>query len=82
MRHVSEYRLRVADRLGLVFRLTSIPSVEPYRLNVGDEVTIESLTSEDVQRLVIIQPDGTVTLRLLGQVHIAGRAIEDVAQRP
>ena len=78
MRHVSEYRLRVADRLGLVFRLTSIPSVEPYRLNVGDEVTIESLTSEDVQRSVIIQPDGTVTLRLLGQVHIAGRAIEDV----
>ncbi|HVU88286.1 MAG TPA: polysaccharide biosynthesis/export family protein [Pirellulales bacterium] len=80
MRHVPEYRLRVADRLGLVFRLTTIPSAEPYELSVGDEVTIESLTSDDVQRSVIIQPDGTVTLRLLGQVQLAGRTIEEVRQ--
>ncbi len=78
MRHVSEYRLRVADRLGLVFRLTTVPSPEPYELSVGDEVTVESLTSDDVQRSVIIQPDGTVTLRLLGQVLMAGRTIDEV----
>ncbi len=78
MRHVPEYRLRVGDQLGLVFRLTTIPSVQPYQLTVGDEVTIESLTSDDVQRSVIIQPDGTITLRLLGQVKVAGRSIEEV----
>lgn len=78
MRHVPEYRLRVNDRMALVFRLTTIPSAQPYQLSVGDEITIESLTSDDVQRSVIIQPDGTVTLRLLGQVRVAGRSIEDV----
>ena len=78
MRHVPEYRLRVGDRLGLVFRLTTIPSTAPYQLTVGDEVTIESLTSDDVQRSVIIQPDGTITLRLLGQVKVAGRTVEEV----
>jgi len=78
MRHVPEYRLRVNDRLSLVFRLTTIPSAQPYTLTVGDEVMIESLTSEDVQRSVLIQPDGTITLRLLGQVRVAGRSIEEV----
>jgi len=77
-RHVPEYRLRVNDKLALVFRLTTIPSALPYRLTVGDEITVESLTSEDVQRSVAIQPDGTVTLRLLGQVRVAGRTVEDV----
>ncbi|HEY4312727.1 MAG TPA: polysaccharide biosynthesis/export family protein [Pirellulales bacterium] len=80
MRHVPEYRLRVGDRLGLVFRLTTIPSTTPYLLTVGDEVTIESLTSDDVQRSVVIQPDGTITLRLLGQVRVAGRSIDEVRQ--
>jgi polysaccharide export outer membrane protein len=78
MRHVPEYRLRVGDRLGLVFRLTTIPSADAYQLTVGDEVTVESLTSDDVQRSVIIQPDGTITLRLLGQVKVANRSVEEV----
>ena len=78
MRHVPEYRLRVGDHLALVFRLTTIPSAAAYRLTVGDEVTIESLTSDDVQRSVIIQPDGTITLRLLGQVKVADRTVEEV----
>ncbi|MES1213039.1 MAG: polysaccharide biosynthesis/export family protein [Singulisphaera sp.] len=78
MRHVPEYRLRVGDRVGLVFRLTAVPSPEAYRLTVGDEVTVESLTSDDVQRTVMIQPDGTITLRLLGQVRVAGRSVEEV----
>jgi polysaccharide biosynthesis/export protein len=78
MRHVPEYRLRVGDRLALVFRLTTIPSAEPYRLTVGDELMVESLTSDDIQRTVQVQPDGTVTLRLLGQVRVAGRTVDEV----
>jgi polysaccharide biosynthesis/export protein len=78
MRHVPEYRLRVADQVGLVYRLTTNASVEPYKLAVDDEVTIESLTSDEVDRSVTVGPDGTVTLRLLGQVRLAGRSIDEV----
>jgi polysaccharide export outer membrane protein len=31
-----------------------------------------------VQRTVIVQPDGTITLRLVGQLRVAGRTVEDV----
>ena len=73
--HVPEYRLRVDDVLDLVYRLTREESPTPYRLNVGDEIRVESFTDEALNRELLIQPDGTVTLRLLGQVHATGRTV-------
>ncbi|NLE37342.1 MAG: hypothetical protein GX621_04890 [Pirellulaceae bacterium] len=74
-RHVDEYRLRVDDELDLVYRLTREEQPNPYQLNVGDEIQVESATDQDLDRNLLIQPDGTITLRLLGQVKATGRTI-------
>ena len=66
---VPEYRLRVDDQLDMTYRLTRDETSTPYRLNVGDEVLVESFTDQEINRSLLIQPDGTITLRLLGQVH-------------
>jgi polysaccharide export outer membrane protein len=47
----------------------------PYRLDVGDVVRVESFTDPDLNRELIVQPDGMITTRLLGQVHAAGRTV-------
>ena len=47
----------------------------PYKLNVGDEIRVESFTDAAITRDLIIQPDGTITLRLLGQVHATGKTV-------
>ena len=73
--HVSEYRLRVDDQLDLIYRLTRLEQPNPYRLNVGDEINVESFTDSEINRNLLIQPDGTITLRLLGQVHATGRTV-------
>jgi polysaccharide export outer membrane protein len=73
--HVAEYRIRVDDQLQMLFRLTREETAAPYRLNVGDEIKIESFTDPELNRSLLIQPDGTITLRLLGQVHATGRTI-------
>ncbi len=73
--HVWEYRLRVDDELDLVYRLTREEIPNPYRLNVGDEIRLESFTDPDLNRDMIIQPDGTITVRLLGQVRATGRTV-------
>jgi len=85
--HMPEYRLRVDDELEFVYRFTHDESSEPYRFEVGDELVIESLTDETLNRGGLnlgrgleIQPDGTVTLRLLGQVAVAGRTVEEIRQ--
>ena len=76
--HVPVYRLRVDDKIFFVYRLTREVSGHPYRLNVGDEIRVESLQDEHLDRDLMIQPDGTITLRLLGQIMAAGLTIDDL----
>jgi protein involved in polysaccharide export with SLBB domain/tetratricopeptide (TPR) repeat protein len=73
--HVSEYRLRPDDQLDMIFRLTREETTQPYRLNVGDEIRVESLTDPNLNRELTIQPDGTITLRLLGQVKATAKTV-------
>lgn len=76
--HVPVYRLRVDDQLECVYRLTRDVQPNAYRLNVGDEVQVESFTDPNLNRNLIIQPDGTITLRLLGEVRAAGLTVQDL----
>ena len=78
--HVPEYRLRVDDTVNFVYRLTRNESSKPYELNVGDTIRVESLIDENLDRELLIQPDGTVTLRLLGQVRAARRTVDELRQ--
>ena len=73
--HVGEYRIRVDDTLLFLYRLTREETGKPYELSVGDEIQIESFTDEKLNRTVTVQPDGTITLRLLGQVRATRRTI-------
>lgn len=78
--HVAEYRLRVDDVLEFVFRLTREETAHPYMLNVGDEIRVESFTDPTLNRDLLIQPDGTITLRLIGQVKATHRTVEQLRQ--
>jgi polysaccharide export outer membrane protein len=72
--HVPSYRLRVDDYIEFVYRVTRNVRPHPYRINVGDELKIESLTDPQLNReMVVVQPDGTIMLRLLGQVQAVRR---------
>lgn len=76
--HVSIYRLRPDDQIDCVFRITRERSLKPYELNVGDQVQIESFADERLRRSLIVQPDGTITLGLLGQVLAAGMTVDEL----
>ncbi|NND98141.1 MAG: sugar ABC transporter substrate-binding protein [Pirellulaceae bacterium] len=78
-----EYRLRTGDSLQLTYMVAPMRSEGAYRLVVGDELLIESVADEDLTRGTMekglrIQPDGTITLRLIGQVHAAGQTVEQL----
>jgi polysaccharide biosynthesis/export protein len=77
--HMPEYRLRVDDQLDFVYRLTREQTSLPYELNVGDVIRVESLTDANIDRNeLVIQPDGSITLRLLGQAPAARRTIAEL----
>ncbi|OHB81606.1 MAG: sugar ABC transporter substrate-binding protein [Planctomycetes bacterium RBG_16_64_10] len=78
---VQEYRIRADDRIDFIYRLTRDKTSKPYRLNVGDEIRVESFTDEKLNRQeLIIQPDGTITLLLLGQVPAWGRTVAELRE--
>ena len=79
--HVPVYRIRVDDVLRCVYRITRNETSRPYQLNVGDEVSVESFSDAALNRSLIIQPDGTITLRLLGQVHAAHLTVPQLRHR-
>jgi polysaccharide biosynthesis/export protein len=78
--HVPEYRLRVDDQLDMLYRITRDEMATPYKLNVGDEIKVESFTDHDLDRSLLIQPDGSITVRLLGQVHATGRTVTQLRE--
>lgn len=88
--HVPEYRLRVDDTLAVYYLRTREVLSRPYQLQVGDQIRIESLTAgtgggsatggagstdDDLNREVVVQPDGMITLPLVGRVPAAGRQV-------
>lgn len=80
---VAAYRLRSGDQIQLTFLIKTVRTVGSYRLVVGDELLVESdadanLTRGTLERGLEIQPDGTITLRFIGQVHAAGQTIEQL----
>jgi polysaccharide export outer membrane protein len=79
--HVFEYRLRVDDELDFVYRLTRDQQTEPYELNIGDEIRVESIADPSLNRDLVVQPDGTVTLLLLGQVMATRQTIPQLRER-
>jgi polysaccharide export outer membrane protein len=76
--HVPEYRLRVDDQVEFIYRVTRSDSAQPYRLQTGDVIRIESLIDTTLNREVTIQTDGTIILPLIGQVKASRLTILDV----
>jgi len=92
--HVSEYRIRVDDQIAFTFRLTREESSRPYELQVGDTIRVESLTgdnsstagedspeNDNIGRELIVQPDGSISLPLLGQVRAARMTVDGLRQQ-
>lgn len=73
--HVPQYRLRVDDEVEMIYRITRDETTKPYEINVGDEIRVESFTDNNLDRTLVVQPDGSITLRLLGQVKATRRSV-------
>lgn len=49
-----------------------------YRLNPGDVVRISVWREEELDRQAVVQPDGSISFPLVGQIGAAGRSADEV----
>ncbi len=80
---VFEYRLRSGDVIDFTFMTVGFKTAGPYRLVVGDELMIasqadEMITLGTLERGIAVQPDGTITLSLIGQIYAVGQTVEQL----
>lgn len=77
----NDVRLRVGDKLRFSYLQSRTMQASQYRLAVGDQVMIESLTDTSIKQGDLatggmqIQPDGFLYLKLVGMVRAEGLTI-------
>ncbi len=54
---------------------------DPYLIQAGDILTISVWKEEDLQRDVIVRPDGGISFPLAGDIMVAGSTVPDVQSR-
>jgi polysaccharide export outer membrane protein len=78
--HTPEYRIRVDDTIQFIYRLTLEELSRPYTLQVGDTLRVDSITNAELNREVIVQPDGSISLLMLGPVRASRRGVKELQQ--
>jgi polysaccharide export outer membrane protein len=83
--HVATYYLRVNDLITLTYITSRRKEAERYRIGVGDRLQLEWLqapTETDVKldREVLVQPDGTIALPLIGDVIADGKTVKELRE--
>jgi polysaccharide export outer membrane protein len=70
--------------IGLIMAAAAA-SAEDYRLNPGDVLRVSVWREEGLERELLVQPDGTISFPLAGQVaatnHTVGELEAEIAQR-
>ena len=61
---------------------TPPPAVQfdPYRTGAPDELTVTILPEPIVQELVVVRPDGLITIQLVGEVQAGGRTLDEISK--
>lgn len=59
----------------------SLPSPDAaYRLHAGDTLSLDFRLSPELNQTVIIDPDGSVSLEVIGRVEVAGLSVPQARQ--
>ena len=59
---------------------TSGPARQEYRVNAGDTLEISVWKEEDLQREVLIRPDGGMSFPLAGEIRAEGRTVAQIRE--
>jgi len=59
---------------------TAAPDRPAYTINPGDVLSITVWKEDDLQRQIIIRPDGAFSFPLTGDIQVEGKSIEQIRQ--
>lgn len=65
----------------LLLLLPGLSQAQDYRIGVGDQLSIEVLEDETLNRVVVVLPGGTINFHYAGSIKVAGSTAGQVQSR-
>jgi polysaccharide biosynthesis/export protein PslD len=78
---LSRYRLSAGDVLEVMYHISYKAQTEEYRIGVSDELNIEFFHQPEINRTVVVRPDGKLTLPIKGDIAAVGLTPMELAAR-
>jgi len=75
-----DYRLRIGDKLEIIYHVRHEINPEGYRLKIEDVVSVEFPFQPKLSQVRTVQSDGKIHLLLVGPVEVYGQTVEQVQQ--
>lgn len=75
------YRLQPGDVLEIIYQVKNIVSDKPYELKIEDIVNVEFPYQEQLDQERTVQADGSIRLKLIGQIRAAGRTATELEEQ-
>jgi len=69
---LNKYRLSPGDQIEVMYHISLAPQAEDYSLGVNDEVNVEFYYHPQINRTLVVRPDGKITLPIKGDFMAAG----------
>lgn len=64
--------------VGLMMMSLSVAAQSDYRLKAGDTITVEVLEDNQLNRSLLVLPDGSISFPFAGEIRAGGRTIAEV----
>ena len=74
------YRLSAGDSVEILFHVSSAPESDRYVIGVGDQIDVDFVYQQDLNRTLTVRPDGRITLPRKGELVVAGHTVDELSR--
>ncbi|HOJ42612.1 MAG TPA: polysaccharide biosynthesis/export family protein [Syntrophorhabdaceae bacterium] len=77
---LTKYRLSPGDMLEVMYHISWVSEAQDYRLGINDEINVDFYYHPQLNRTVVVRPDGRITLPIKGDFMAAGLKPAELAE--
>lgn len=79
-RGLAVYRLQIGDEVEVYFAIKARPVLRRYVISAGDKVSVEFLNDPTNNKIVLVPPDGRISLPLIGSLVATGKTADELGR--
>jgi protein involved in polysaccharide export with SLBB domain len=79
-RGLEVYTLQIGDEFEVFFDVKRQPTAGEYAISVGDKLAVDFIGDAANSKVVLVRPDGWITMPLIGPIMAAGKTVDKLTR--